>query len=96
MVVETAIVAAAAEGIAEATVVEAAEATAETVAESSISGATELSETLSAIEKGVSREVINERVDAMLQNEAFCAEILEATEPQFPDFSEHCAFETHL
>jgi len=76
MVVETAIAAVAAESFVEAAVVEATEATvAESVAESSISGATELSETLSAIQKEVPREVINEKVDAMLQDEAFRAEI---------------------
>ncbi len=94
MVVETAIGAAAAGGIAEAAIVEAAESTAvESVAESSISGATELSETLSTIQKEIPREVINEKVDVMLQDEAFRAEILEAT---YPDFSEHCRFETRL
>ncbi len=73
---------------------ETAEATvAEGIAESSISGATELSETLSAIQKEVPREIINERVDAMLQDEVFRTEILEAT---YPDFSEHCRFETQL
>ena len=77
MVVETATAATAAESIAEAAVVEATEATtAESVAESSISGATELSETLSAIQKEIPREVINEKVDIMLQDEAFRAEIL--------------------
>lgn len=80
MVIETAIAAVAtevaAESIAEAAVMEAAEATVgESIAESSISGATELSETLSAIQKEIPREIINERVDAMLQNEAFRAEI---------------------
>ena len=39
----------------------------EGIVESSISGATELSETLSAIEKEVPREIINERVDAMIE-----------------------------
>ena len=91
MVIETAIAAVAevaGESIAEAAVVEAAEVTV-----TEISGATELSETLSAIQKEVPREIINERVDAMLQDEAFRAEILEAT---YPDFSEHCRFETQL
>ena len=94
MAVETALAAVAAESIAEAPVVEAAEAAAVgSVAESSISGATELSETLSAIEKEVPREIVNERVDAALQVPSFRNEILEAT---YADFSEHCRFETRL
>ena len=94
MVVETAMAAVAAEITAEAAVVEAAEATiAESVDESSISGATELSETLSAIQKEVPREIVNEKVEATLQDESFRAEILEAT---YPDFSENCRLETHL
>lgn len=71
----------------------------ESIAESSISEATELSETLSAIQKEVPREIINERVDAILQDEAFRAEILEATYPdirRIRDFSEHCRFEAQL
>ena len=80
MVIETAMAAVAAEvaaeSIAEAAVVEAAEATvAEGIFESSISGATELGETLSAIQKEVPREIINERVEAILQDEAFLAKI---------------------
>lgn len=73
MVIETAIAAVAevaAESIAEAAVEEAAEAT---VGE--ISRATNLSETLSAIQKEVPREIINERNDTLLQNEAFRTEI---------------------
>ena len=126
MVVETAVAAIAAEGVAEAV----AEVASEVIAESSISGAAELSETLSAIQKEVPREIINERVDAILQDEAFRAEILEestkisivndhlegSVHPEtkvpfikkeveidgeskildFPDFSEHCRFETQL
>lgn len=128
MVIEAAIGAVAevaTEGIAEAAVVEAAEVTV-----TEISGATELSETLSAIQKEVPREIINEGVDAILQDEAFRAEILEestkisivndhlegSVHPEtkvpfikkeveidgeskildFPDFSEHCRFETQL
>ena len=64
MAVETAVAAIAAEGVAEVAVVEVAS---EVIAESSISGATELSETLSAIQKEVPREIINERVDAMIE-----------------------------
>lgn len=86
MVIETA-----AAAVAETAVAEAAEATA--VEEVSVSGATELSETLSAIQKEVPQEVIGERVDARLQDEAFCAEIQEAI---YPDFSEHCRFEAQL
>ena len=86
MVVETAV-----EAVAETAVAEAAEAT--TVESVSVSGADELSETLSAVQKEVPQEVIGERVDAMLQDEAFRAEIQEAT---FPDFSEHCRFEAQL
>ena len=97
MVVETAVAVAAetaAEVIAEAAVAEVAEATEATVAEGvSISGAAELSETLSAFQKETPQEVIGERVDAMLQDESFRAEIQEAT---FPDFSEHCRFEAQL
>ncbi len=92
MVIEAAIGAVAevaAEGIAEAAVVEAAEAT---VAE--ISGATELSETLSAIEKEIPREIINEKVDAMLQDEAFQAEILEETKQIFT-INEHLEGTVH-
>ena len=85
MVVETAVAA-----VAE-TAAEAAEATA--VESVSVSGADELSETLSAVQKEVPQEVLGERVDAMLQDEAFRAEIQEAT---FPDFSEHCRFEAQL
>lgn len=48
----------------------------ESIVEPSISGETELRGTLSAIQKEIPREVINERVDAMLQDEAFRAEIL--------------------
>ena len=59
----------------------------------SVSGAAELSETLSAIQKEIPQEAIGEQVDAMLQDESFRAEIQEAT---FPDFSEHCRFETTL
>ena len=59
----------------------------------SVSGAAELSETLSAIQKETPQEAIGEQVDAMLQDESFRAEIQEAT---FPDFSEHCRFETTL
>ena len=73
MVIETATAAVAevaAESIAEAAVEEAAEAT---VGE--ISRAANLSETLSAIQKEVPREIINERVDAILQDEAFRTEI---------------------
>ena len=94
MVIETVVAA-----VAETTAEVAAEATAEVAAEAtavegvSVSGAAELSETLSAIEKEIPQEVIGERVDAMLQDEAFRAEIQEAT---FPDFSEHCRYETTL
>ena len=92
MVIEAAIGAVAevaAEGIAEAAVGEATEAT---VAE--ISGATELSETLSAIEKEIPREIINEKVDAMLQDEAFQAEILEETKQIFT-INEHLEGTVH-
>ena len=66
MVIEAAIGAVAAESIAEVTIAEAAEVTvAESLSE--VSGATELSETLSAIQKEVPREIINERVDAMIE-----------------------------
>ena len=66
MVVETAAaIAAEAATVTEAAV---AEVASEAIAESSISGATELSETLSAIEKEVPREIVNEQVDAMLQD----------------------------
>lgn len=85
MVVETAVAA-----VVE-TAAEAAEATA--VEGVSVSGADELGETLSAIQKETPQEVIGERVDAKLQDEAFRAEIQEAT---FPDFSEHCRFEAQL
>ena len=71
----------------------------ESIAESSISGITELSETLSAIQKEVPREIINERVATILQDEAFRTEILEATYPdiwRIHDFSEHCRFEAQL
>ena len=88
MVVETAV---AAEGIAETAVAEAAEAVA--VEGVSVSGVAELSETLSAIQKEIPQEVIGERVDAMLQDPGSRAEIQEAT---FPDFSEHCRYETTL
>ena len=94
MVIETAVAV-----VAETAAEVAAEATAEVAAEAtavegvSVSGAAELSETLSAIEKEIPQEVIGERVDAMLQDEAFRAEIQEAT---FPDFSEHCRYETTL
>ena len=112
MVVETAVAAVAetaAEVIAEAAVAEVAEAAEATVAEGvSISGAAELSETLSAIQKEIPREVIGERVDAMLQDEAFRAEIQEAIfdyetrladlkeRGLIHDFSEHCRFEAQL
>lgn len=86
MVVETA-AAVVAETVAEV----AAEAAA--VEGVSVSGAAELSETLSAIQKGIPQEVTGEQVDAMLQDGSFRAEIQEAT---FPDFSEHCRFETTL
>lgn len=93
MVIETAIAAGAAEvaegSIAEAAVVEAAEVT---VGE--ISGTAELSETLSAIEKEIPREIINEKVDAMLQNEAFQAEILEETKQIFT-INEHLEGTVH-
>ena len=89
MVVETA-VAAGAETVAEVAA-EAAEATA--VEGVSVSGATELSETLSAIQKEIPHEVIGEKVDEMLANPDFRAEIQEAI---YPDFSEHCRFETSL
>ena len=59
----------------------------------SVSGAAELSETLSAIQKETPQEVIGEQVDAMVQDGSFRAEIQEAT---FPDFSEHCRYETQL
>ena len=65
--------------------------------------ATELSETPSAIEKEIPQEVIGERVDAMLQDESFRAEILyEIRLADFKeqglihDFSEHCRYETQL
>ena len=92
MVVETT-VAAVAETIKEVAteVAEAAEATA--VEGVSVSGASELNETLSAIQKEIPREVLSDRVDALLQDEAFRAEIREAT---YPDFSEHCPFEAQL
>ena len=95
MVIETAVAA-----VVE-TAAEAAEATA--VEGVSVSGAAELSETLSAIQKEIPQEVIGERVDALLQDEAFRAEIL--YEPRLadlkeqgliPDFSEHCQFEATL
>ncbi|MYD63434.1 MAG: HNH endonuclease [Gemmatimonadetes bacterium] len=89
MAIETAIAAVDAAGISEAAVMEAAEAT---VAQ--ISGATELSETLSAIEKEIPREIINEKVDAMLQNEAFHAEILEETKQIFT-INEHLEGTVH-
>ena len=96
MVIET-VVAAVAETAAEV----AAEATA--VEGVSVSGAAELSETLSAIEKEIPQEVIGERVDAMLQDEAFRAEILYETrladlkeQGLIHDFSEHCRYETQL
>lgn len=88
MVIESAV---ASEGIAETAVAEAAEATA--VESVSVSGADELSETLAAVQKETPQEVIGERIDTRLQNEAFRAEIQEAT---FPDFSEHCRFEAQL
>lgn len=97
MAIETvaAVAEVAAESIAEAAVVEAAEATVtEGIVESSISGATELSETLSAIEKEIPREIINEKVDAMLQNEAFRAEILEETKQIFT-INEHLEGTVH-
>ena len=101
MVIETAVAAVAAEGIAETAVAEAAEAVA--VEGVSVSGAAELSETLSAIQKEIPQEVIGERVDALLQDEAFRAEILYETrladlkeQGLIPDFSEHCQFETTL
>ncbi len=72
MVVETAIAAGATETAIEAT----GEVVAEGVAESSISGATELSETLEAIEKEQPREIIKGQVDRMLQDETFRAEII--------------------
>ncbi len=92
MVIETAAIGTIAAETAEVAVVETTEAT---IAESlpEVSGVTELSETLSAIQKEVPREILNEKVDTMLQDEAFRAKILEAT---YPDFSEHCSFETYL
>ena len=86
MVVETAIGPATEGGVAEVKA-------AENIVESSISGAAELSETLSAIQKEIPREIVNEQVEAILQDESFRAEILEVT---YPDFSENCRFETHL
>ena len=104
MVIETVVAA-----VAETTAEVAAEATAEVAAEAtavegvSVSGAAELSETLSAIEKEIPQEVIGERVDAMLQDESFRAEILyEIRLADFKeqglihDFSEHCRYETQL
>ena len=95
MVIETAAVA-----VVE-TAAEVAEATA--VEGVSVSGAAELSETLSAIQKEIPQEVIGERVDAMLQDESFRAEILYETrladlkeQGLIHDFSEHCQFETSL
>ena len=81
MVVETATGAAATGYISEAAFVEADEAT--TIERVVISGAIELSETLSAIQKEVPREVINEKVDAMLQDPAFRDRILEETKQIF-------------
>ena len=96
MVIETAVAV-----VAETAAEVAAEATA--VEGVSVSGAAELSETLSAIEKEIPQEVIGERVDAMLQDEAFRAEILYETRLEdlkeqglIHDFSEHCQFETSL
>ena len=85
MVIETAV----------AAVVETAAEGAEAIAVEgvSVSGAAELSETLSAIQKEIPQEVIGEQVDAMLQDPGSRAEIQEAT---FPDFSEHCRYETTL
>ena len=81
--------------VAEATIEKAIETTAfESIAESSISGATELSKTLSAIQKEVPREIVNERVDAMLQNEAFHAKILEETKQIFT-INEHLEWSVH-
>ena len=108
MVVETAIAA-----IAET------EVAVEAAAETSISGATELSETLSAIEQEVPREVVNQNVETALQDPAFRDELRqqlvdihpstgvsyveqevtingESEVMKFPDFSEHCQFETQL
>ena len=102
MVVETA-VAAVAETIKEVAteVVEAVEATA--VEGVSVSGATELSEILSAIQKEIPQEVLSDWVDALLQDEAFRAEILYETrladlkeQGLICDFSEHCPFEAQL
>lgn len=99
MVVETAVAAGA--EITETVVAEAAEAA--VVEGVSVSGATELSETLSAIQKEIPQEVIGERVDALLQDEAFRAEILDETrladlkeQGLIRDFSEHCRYETTL
>ena len=55
------------------------EAIAEGVDESS-SGATELSETLDAIEKELPREIINGQVDGILQDETFRSEIISRIE----------------
>lgn len=95
MAVETALAAVAAESVAEAAVMETAEAAAvESISEFSISGATELSKTLSAIEKEIPREISNEKVDAVRQNEVFHAEILEETKQIFT-MNEHLEDKVH-
>ncbi len=95
----------------------AAEAAAEATAEASMSGATELSEALSAIEKEVSWEVVDQNVETALQDPAFRDALRqhfdihpsgvpfveqevtikgESRIMKFPDFSEHCPYETQL
>ena len=88
MAVETVLAGVAAESGAEAAVVEAVEATAVE------SGAIELRETLSAIEKEVPGEIVNERVDVALQEPTFRNEILEATN-QISTINEHLAGSVH-
>ena len=77
------------------TLIKALESTvAEGIAESSISEAKESSEILSAIQKEIPREIINERVDAMLQDSPFRAEILEETKQIFT-INEHLEGTVH-
>ena len=82
MVVETAVAAIAAEGVAEAAV---AEVASEVIAESSISGAAELDGILSAIEKEIPREIVNKQVDAALQDTALRSELV----PQIETKNQH-------
>ena len=90
MVVQTAT--AVATEVAEAAIAEAAEATVvEGTAESSISGATELSGTLSAIEKEVPREIVNENVNAALQDETFRSGLI----PKIETINQHLEGQVH-